>query len=117
VFTIVNPEFKGFIAKIQLPVQSSGKVKVGQKVIIKLDDYPYMEYGILHGKITKISLVPDNDTYYAELVLPAKLITTYNKDVSIKNELKGTAEIITENQRLLYKFIYPVRALISNNDI
>jgi multidrug resistance efflux pump len=115
VFTVVSPDSKYFIAKIQLPVQSSGKAKTGQKVIIKLDDFPYMEYGLLTGRISKISLVPDNDYYVAEMLFPSKLITTYGKDISFKNGLKGTSEIIIKDERLLYKFIYPVKALIDKN--
>lgn len=116
-FTIVPNNINCYLAKIQLPIQSSGKVKIGQKTIIKLDNYPYMEYGLLNGKITKISLVPDNDYYYAEIIFPSKLITTYGKDISLRNELKGNAEIITKNQRLLFKFIYPIKALINRNKI
>jgi multidrug resistance efflux pump len=117
VFTVISPDFKCYVAKIQLPIQSSGKVKTGQKVMIQLDDYPYMEYGLLTGNISKISLVPDNGYYIAEIILPSKLITTYGTDISQRNSLKGTSEIIVKNQRLLYKFIYPIKSLISRNKI
>lgn len=117
VFTIIPTGSKNYVAKIQLPIQSSGKVKPGQKVIIKLDDFPYMEFGLLHGNINKISLVPENDFYFAEIIFPAKLITTYGKNISVKNDLKGNAEIITRNQRLLYKFAYPLKAIIDRNSI
>jgi len=117
VFTVVSPDYKCYLAKIQLPIQNSGKVKTGQKVMIQLDDYPYLEYGLLTGNISKISLVPDNGYYVAEIILPSKLITTYGIDISLRNELKGTSEIIVKNQRLLYKFIYPIKALISKNKI
>jgi HlyD family secretion protein len=115
VFTVIPSGSLSYIAKIQLPVQSSGKVKVGQKVVIKLDDFPYMEYGMLLGYINKISLVPYNDFYFAEVIFPSKLITTYSKDISMKSEYNGNGEIITRNQRLIYKFVYPLRALWDKN--
>ncbi len=116
-FTVVSKNFSCYLAKIQLPVQSSGKVKVGQKVIISLDDYPYMEYGFLSGKINKISLVPDNDYYFAEVILPSKLITSYGLDISFKNELKGSSDIIIKDERLLMRFIYPLKALFNRNKL
>jgi HlyD family secretion protein len=117
VFTVVPNGSNNFIAKLQLPIQSSGKVKTGQKVIIKLDDYPYMEYGFIRGSINKISLVSSNDFYYAEVNLPQKLITTYGKDISAKKELRGSGEIIVRDERLLYKFLLPIRTILNKNEI
>lgn len=117
VFTVIPSGSLSYIAKIQIPIQSSGKVKTGQRVIIKLDDYPHMEYGLLYGNIKKISLVPENNYYFADIELPSKLITSYGTDISQKNEYKGEGEIITRNQRLLLKFINPLRSLWEKNSI
>jgi multidrug resistance efflux pump len=117
VFTIVPKNFSYYLAKIQLPIQSSGKVKVGQKVIISLDDYPYMEYGFIKGKISNISLVPDNDFYFAEVILPSKLITSYGTDITFRNKLKGSSEIIIKDERLLMRLIYPVKAIFNANSL
>jgi multidrug resistance efflux pump len=117
VFTVIPSGSLSYIAKIQIPVQSSGKVKAGQRVIIKLADYPYMEYGLLYGNIKKISLVPEDNFYFAEVELPSILITSYGTDISQKNEYKGSGEIITRNQRLILKFINPLRSLWEKNKI
>ena len=42
-------------AQIIIPSHGAGKVYEGQEVIIKLDDYPYLEYGSIEGKVTSIS--------------------------------------------------------------
>lgn len=115
IFTVVPEAFKNYIAKIELPIANSGKVKTGQQVIIKLDDFPYMEYGFLKGCISKVSLVPTNGYYTAEIILPSELVTTYKRNISFKNEYNGTAEIITKNERLLMRFIYPIKALFNRN--
>jgi len=117
VFTVVANGSNNFIAKMQLPIQSSGKVKIGQKVIIKLDDYPYMEFGFIKASINKISLVSTNDFYYAEVNLPQKLITTYGKDISAKKELRGSGEIVVQDKRLLYRFILPFKAVLNKSAI
>jgi hypothetical protein len=41
--------------------------------------------------------------------------TSYGKDITFRNELKGNAEIIVRQQRLLYRFVYPLRALWERN--
>jgi len=117
VFTVVPSVRNNFIAKIQLPIQSSGKVKIGQKIIIGLDDYPLNEFGYIDATISKISLVSANDFYYAEVRLPQKLITSYGKDISAKKELRGTGEIIVKDERLLYRFLLPFRAIVNRNSL
>ena len=101
IFSIVPQEKQTLIAKLILPSQNSGKVKAGQMVNIKLDDYPYTEYGILTGKVNNISLVPNNNSYAIDVELPNGLSTSYNKTLTYKNEMAGTGEIITENRSLL----------------
>ena len=46
------------IGKALLPVARSGKVKAGQKVNIRLQNFPENEYGILRGTVKNISLTP-----------------------------------------------------------
>lgn len=107
VFTIIPSEHLTFIGKLKTPAQNSGKIKVEQKVNIKLENYPDTEYGILNGTVKSISLVPDKDgLYYIDVELPQNLITSYNKEIEFKQEMRGTAEIITEDLRLIERFFY-----------
>lgn len=100
------------VGKIILPMAGAGKVKMGQQVNIKLTNYPYIEYGMLRGKISAISAVPDQGNYYVEIELKKGLITNYNKTLPFSQEMTGSAEIITEDMRLLERLIGPVYALI-----
>lgn len=100
------------LGKITLPMTGAGKVKTGQKVNIKLNNYPYIEYGMLNGTIRTISAVPDQGNYYVEIELKKGLLTNYNKTLPFSQEMTGNAEIITEDMRLLERLIGPVYALI-----
>ena len=105
------------IGKILLPQQGAGKVKVGQTVNVKLDNFPYLEYGMVKVCIRNISMVPvqvDENTkaYMLEVEFPENLVTTYGKELDFSQEMTGTAEIITEDLRLLDKFINPIKAVI-----
>lgn len=114
VFTIIPTNNNEFIAKLKAPAQNSGKIKIGQKVNIRLANYPYAEFGMLEGIIKSISLVPDNEgNYLIDVELPLKLITTYNKEIDFKQEMRGTAEIITEDLRLIERFFYQLRKIVS----
>lgn len=110
VFTIIPKENSSYIAKLKTPSQNSGKVKVGQQVNIKLQNYPDTEFGVLNGAVKRISLIPDKEgNYFIDVKLPKKLITSYNKEIEFKQEMLGSAEIITEDLRLIERFFYQLR--------
>lgn len=115
VVSIVPAETGNFLGRINLKMQRSGKVKTGQSVNIKLSGYPYLEYGMVRGKVKSISLVPAGDSYVIEIELPDGLSTLYGKNLEFTQSMQGTAEIITENIRLLQKLINPFRHLITKN--
>ena len=71
IFTIIPDENSSYIAKLKSPSQNSGKIKIGQKVNIKLDNYPHTEYGMLNGLVNNISLTPDQNGFYSvDVTLP-----------------------------------------------
>lgn len=109
VFTIL-PRNKGkLIGKLSIASQNAGKVVVGQKVMVKLDNFPYQQYGMLLGYVTNIATSTDNTGNYSVFIsLPNGTQTSYNKKFDFNQELLGNAEIITEDlsiaERLFYKF-------------
>ena len=112
VFTIIPDKFGGYIGKIKAPIRNSGKIKIGQRVNIKLSNYPSEEFGMLQGTIKNISLISDKDgNYLIDVILPDDLETTYHKKLLFKQEMQGTAEIITEDLRLIERFFYQLRSL------
>lgn len=112
VFTVVPADEQEIIGKATIPVTGAGKVEVGQKVNIKLDNYPYMEFGILQGEITNLSMVPvssEQGSYYtAEIKLDNNLITNYNRKLPFSQEMQGYAEIITKDRRLIERLVEPL---------
>jgi HlyD family secretion protein len=115
VLTIVPPENQQIIGKIMLPPQGAGKVKTGQTVNVKFDNFPYMEYGMVKVQIENIALVPVNQNstyaYVLNVAFPENLKTTYNKTLVFSQQMGGTAEIITEDLTLLERLLYPLKAI------
>jgi multidrug resistance efflux pump len=111
IMVIVPEQQQEIIGKLKMPVQNSGKAKVGQLVNIQLDNYPYQEYGMIKGKVKNISLVPSENAYAIDVSLPDNLRTTYKNKIEFKQELQGDAEIITEDLRLLERMFFQLRKI------
>ena len=113
IFTIIPDKSESFIGKIKAPAANSGKIKEGQRVQIKLLNYPSDEFGELNGRVKSISSVPDADgNYLIDVLLPQELVTTYGKSIAFKQEMQGTADIITEDLRLIERFFYQLKNII-----
>jgi multidrug resistance efflux pump len=115
VLNVVPHESGSYVGRINLKMQRSGKVETGQKVNIKLSSYPYLEYGMVRGIIRTKSLVPSGDAYVIEIDLPDGLTTLYGKKLDFTQNMSGTAEILTEDLRLIQKLVNPLRYLITKN--
>lgn len=110
VIPINNP----LIGKLVLPPAKSGKVKIGQSVNIKLDGYPYTEYGIVQGYVQAVSLISFEKNYLVDVSLPEGLHTNYGETLEFTQEMSGKADIITEDMTLFERFCYPIRSILKN---
>jgi len=103
--TIVPPQNDVIIGRVLLPIEGSGKVKPGQRVILKLDSYPYHEFGTLKGLVVDKSLVPKDNMYSIRVSVPTtennNLRTSYGKEIPFEQQLQGKAEIITEDKAFI----------------
>jgi HlyD family secretion protein len=104
-FSVIPPT-KEVIGQAELPIANSGKVKIGQTVRIRLNPYPYQQYGSLTGEVASISLVPSGESYQLSIRLPRSLRTNYNKSIEFKQPMQGTAHIITEELSLLERIFF-----------
>ncbi len=117
ILSIVPADSSNIIGKLTMPVYRSGKVKIGQRVNIRFENYPYMEFGMVTGYVEKISIVPANNTYAVDVSFPDGLRSNYQIDLVFTQKMKGKAEIITQDIRLLTRIIRPLRSLIQNRSM
>jgi len=119
VFTIIPDGKIPIIGKALLPVARSGKVKEGQKVNIRLQNFPENEYGILRGTVQHISLVPVQNgqtaNYSVEIALTNGLISTYKKELPYLSDMQGQADIITEDISLLERLVLPIKKILKES--
>lgn len=110
VFAIIPNCKKGYVGIAKAPAQNSGKIKVNQIVNIRLANYPDREFGIVKGTIKAISLTPDKDgNLLIRVSLANGLETSYKKQIAFQQEMSGTADIITDDLRLIERLLYQFR--------
>ena len=113
VFTIVPYMRKDLLGKCIVPVLNAGQISRGQKVYLKLDNYPYREWGMIKARVNSISEVPSREIVpsYIVYIEVDSLVTSYGKELNLHQELIGTAEIVLEEVTLLKRIFYQFRQL------
>ena len=94
--------------QISVPIKNLDKIKEGQIINIKFENYPSMEYGIIQLRINNLQTLQEvnNDSlYFFEIFLPDTLITSYGKRLNYIPRMRGKADIIVQDLRLIDKFI------------
>jgi hypothetical protein len=117
VLTIVPREGAGRILAKALMAQgnNSGKVQFGMFVNIRLDGYPYQEFGVLNGTVGRIATVPGEKGYEVEIRLLADMQTSHKKNIPFRQEMQGTARIITADRSLLRRVMDRILSAFQSN--
>jgi len=89
----------------EVPSERGGKIKPGQKVNIKLDAYPYLEFGTLQGLTHTIEYVPDGNYYLVEVQIVGNFTTNNHKTIFLDERTPGIVEIITDNRSLMERIL------------
>lgn len=116
----VIPQDTRVIGYVQIPPQGIGRVREGQPVNIQLANYPKQEFGQLKGEVVSISGIPtmnpetNQGYYFAKVILPEGLKTTYNKELEHTAEMIGTASIITKDLSVFERVFNQFRTLFDD---
>ncbi|UTW60631.1 HlyD family efflux transporter periplasmic adaptor subunit [bacterium SCSIO 12741] len=113
-FAVVPPEgeIEGII---KLSTSGFGKVKIGQKVRLQMDNYPHQEYGILQGEVKTVASIPHKNQYRVTVALNQDLQTNYGYELQYLPEMAGRAEIVTENLTVLQRILYQLRKVMDRD--
>jgi len=100
----INPGDEQFFGEMNIAQTNIGKVKVGQRVLIKLKGYPFEEYGMIRGEISYISDIPYKDSVFISKVEFGKIRSSdFKKSIHLKQGMTGEAEIITHDASILQR--------------
>jgi multidrug efflux pump subunit AcrA (membrane-fusion protein) len=108
---LIQPLTDGYYAQMDLGQYNSGRVAVKQDVILKLNAYPYQQYGIIYGKVKYISSLPADSLFNVKISLPDPLVTDMGNVLPYQSGLAGNAEIITKEVSLLGRFFSEINKI------
>lgn len=115
VFSILPDQRSELLGKMIVSSQNAGKISMGQRVLIKLDNFSFQQFGTLRGEVKSISVSPDEKgNYVVYSSLPEGTKTSYGKDIQLKQELLGTAEIITEDLSVAERLFFKLKSVTEN---
>ncbi|MBL7818731.1 MAG: HlyD family efflux transporter periplasmic adaptor subunit [Saprospiraceae bacterium] len=116
VMAIVPPAGSSIIGMVELPLAGSGKVREGQRVVMKFDSYPYDRFGFVQGVVLSKALLPrDNRTISVRVALPNRLKTSRGFDLKFDQQMLGSAEIITEERRFVERMFDKLISVFQSN--
>ncbi|WP_018359121.1 HlyD family secretion protein [Porphyromonas levii] len=113
VFSVIPHTKSMSKGKALLPIHRAGKVKKGQQVNVRIENFPDQEFGYLYGRVESVSTLPNADGFYVvEISFPKGMETNYGKILPITQEMQGIADIITDDLRLLERFLMPLNKIL-----
>ena len=116
-FSII-PDKNNILGEVIIPSFGAGKVKIGQSANVKINNYPYDEYGLIKGIVKSVSRITNKlktpkgevDAYLVIISFPEGTVTNFGKTLPLDFESKGTAEIVTKRKQLIERLFDNLKA-------
>jgi hypothetical protein len=86
--------------------------------MLRLESFPSREFGAVVGRVSRISQLPmekrdsEDMQYLVDVAVPPELITTYRRHLPFRQEMRGDADIVTRDRRLVSRFFDQVRGSV-----
>jgi HlyD family secretion protein len=109
----IVPAGEELLVEAKVPNQDIGFIKKGMRVKVKLATFPYQEYGMVEGSVSKISPNAVNEKE-AGMVFPVQVqlkqhsVRVKGQEVSLTPGMAATAEIITRQKTVLSFLLDPI---------
>lgn len=117
----IAPQNSPLIIRAQMATSESGSLRTGLPVKLKFDAYPFQDYGVLAGELTKISpTTTEIDTpngkvaaYSLEISLKQNCIPSADKCIPIHPGATASCEVIVRQRRIIDFILDPFKQLQS----
>lgn len=119
--TIVPTEVP-LVFKARVGAADIGRVRVGQRVQIRVSAFPFPDYGVLKGSVTSISpdvFTPDNmvngggEVYYEATIAPEKgFLVEGDRIYPLQSGMEARADIITSQETVLTFVLRKARLIV-----
>jgi hemolysin D len=112
---VIVPDSEEVTAIVQVANQDIGFVRAGHSAEIKLETFPYTQYGTVPGTVSVLGgdAITDEktgiSTYPAILTLHQRVLRVDGKSVAISPGMNLTAEIKTGQRRIIQYLLSPIQ--------
>ena len=112
----IAPQGAELVVSATIPNREAGFVEPGMPVQVKLDAYPYQDYGVIPGRVIDISADAEEDeqlgeVYHVSIKLEKDHISENGEIVSFKAGQTVTADIIIRNRRIIDVLLEPIKQI------
>ncbi|KUJ60632.1 hypothetical protein AR687_16515 [Flavobacteriaceae bacterium CRH] len=99
--------------EVKINIQGAGKIKVGQKCLIELKEYPAKDYGLMQGSVSGIISLKHqeqdkNYSTYIKIIITEDGLTNYGHLITTNYSMPVHTQIILDNERLFNKIFKTV---------
>ena len=117
---VIVPDKDSIEIEAAIENKDIGFIRPGQKVVIKIDSFPYTRYGFITGELTHVSYDAIKDeklglVFSCIINLDRNYLTIQGKKVYLKSGLAVTAEIKTGKRRVIDYLLSPLRTEINSS--
>lgn len=102
------------IFECYVPDSEITNIETGQMVKVKMNAYPYNDYGIFEGEVTKISDIAIQNELYGNVYVVDVLIKN-DEEVPFTIGMMGTAELVLGKRSVLEYFLEPIKQGIDDS--
>ncbi len=112
----VVPAGTPLVLSAMVPQQDAGLIEIGMDTKIKLDAFPYQDYGVLSGTVVAISPdakgIPETGTgYQVDISLDKDFVIHEQQSIPLQVGQTASAEIIVRQRRIIDWLLDPIRRL------
>ena len=116
-------------AELYVPSRAIGFIKLGKKVLLRYQAYPYEKFGQPEGKVLTVSRAPiplnelsytlanlpaGNESYYrVEVSIPKQTILAYGKEEPLQAGMALEADVLLDNRKLYEWLFEPLLSVTS----
>jgi len=117
------PTDSRLVAYLLAPSSAIGFLKTNAEVSLKLDAYPYQQFGVQTGRISRISgssfkpgelntpIAHEESVYRIEVNLTREFITAYGDKYPLQVDMTLTGDLIIDRRTLLEWMLDPLRSV------
>jgi hemolysin D len=112
----IAPKGAPLVLSAKVPNREAGFIKKDMPVKVKLDAYPYQDYGVISGKVTSVSADAKEDEklgeiYNVEVELERNYVLDRQDRIAFKAGQTASADIIIRNRRVADVLLEPIEKM------